>query len=62
MQPINNISKNIVYSGSKSNVKMTMINGKILYHNGKYNIGETPEAIYKKCEEISKRILGESVK
>lgn len=62
MQPIHNISKNIVYSGSKSNVKMTMINGKILYHNGKYNIGETPEAIYKKCEEISKRILGESVK
>ncbi|MBR2058601.1 MAG: amidohydrolase family protein, partial [Fibrobacter sp.] len=25
MQPINNIAKNIVYSGSKQNVKMTMI-------------------------------------
>ena len=33
MQPINNITKNIVYSGSKENVKMTMINGKILYEN-----------------------------
>ena len=31
MQPLNNIVKNIVYSGSKQNVKMTMINGKILY-------------------------------
>lgn len=31
MQPINNIPKNIVYSGSKSNVAMTMIGGRILY-------------------------------
>ena len=29
MQPINNITKNLVYSGSKDDVKMTMINGKI---------------------------------
>ena len=36
MQPINNITKNIVYSGSKENVKMTMINGKILYENGEF--------------------------
>lgn len=62
MQPIHNITKNIVYSGSKSNVKMTMINGKILYHNGKFNVGESTENIYGKCEEISRRILGESVK
>lgn len=57
MQPINNIEKNIVYSGSKLNVKMTMIHGKILYQDGKFNVGETPEQIYKKCEEIKKRIL-----
>lgn len=31
MQPINNITKNLVYSGSKLNVLMTMVNGKILY-------------------------------
>ena len=31
MQPLNNIAKNIVYSGSKINVKMTMIGGRILY-------------------------------
>ncbi|MBQ7775070.1 MAG: amidohydrolase [Lachnospiraceae bacterium] len=57
MQPIHNIAKNIVYSGSKSNVKMTIINGRILYYNGEFNIGERPEAIYRKCEEIAKRIL-----
>lgn len=57
MQPIHNIPKNIVYSGSKSNVCMTMINGKILYRNGEFNIGESVEDIYKKCDEIVKRIL-----
>ena len=31
MQPINNITKNLVYSGSKINVILTMINGNILY-------------------------------
>lgn len=36
MQPINNIINNIVYSGSKDIVKMTIINGKILYENGDF--------------------------
>ena len=31
MQPINNITKNLVYSGSKLNILMTIVNGKILY-------------------------------
>ncbi|MCR4788218.1 MAG: amidohydrolase [Lachnospiraceae bacterium] len=57
MQPLNNISKNIVYSGSKINVKMTMINGKILYENGEFFIDETPEEIYDKVESIKKRIV-----
>lgn len=57
MQPIHNIPKNLVYSGSKSNISMTMINGKILYRNGEFNIGENPEDIYKKCDEIVKRML-----
>ena len=56
MQPVNNIVKNLVYSGSKSNVLMTMIGGIIRYENGKFNIGEEPSDIYKKAEEISKRI------
>ena len=57
MQPIHNIPKNLVYSGSKSNVSMTMINGKILYYKGQFNVGESPEAIYRRCDEIVKRIF-----
>lgn len=56
MQPINNIVKNLVYSGSKSNVLMTMIGGVIRYQNGKFNIGEEPLEIYEKAEKIKKRI------
>jgi 5-methylthioadenosine/S-adenosylhomocysteine deaminase len=58
MQPENNIIKNIVYSGSKDNVRMTMIGGKFVYFDGKYNIGEKPEVIYENCRKISERILG----
>lgn len=57
MQPLHNIPKNIVYSGSKSNVCMTMVNGKILYRNGEFNVGESPEVIYRHCDEIVKRLL-----
>ena len=59
MQPLHNIRKNLVYSGSKSNVMMTMVNGKILYRNGEFNIGEEPESIYKKTDAIVKRMLSE---
>lgn len=57
MQPVHNIPKNLVYSGSKSNVLMTMINGRILYRNGEFNIGESVEDIYAKCDRIAKRII-----
>lgn len=59
MQPMNNIPKNLVYSGSKSNVLMTMVNGKILYRNGEFNVGEDPEEIYRKCNAIIQRMLSE---
>lgn len=52
MQPLNNIAKNIIYSGSKQNVKLTMVNGKVLYEDGKFYIGEEPEAIYARANEI----------
>ncbi len=51
MQPINNIVKNLVYSGSKENVLMTMVNGKVLYENGNFNVGCDPEEIYAKANE-----------
>ncbi len=56
MQPENNILKNIVYSGSKENVKMTMIDGKILYEDGKFFVGEEAEDIYRRANDIINRI------
>jgi len=47
MQPINNIPWNLVYSGSKDNVRLTMVNGRVLYENGQFFIGEESERIYK---------------
>lgn len=55
MQPINNIIKNIVYSGSKENVKLTMINGKILYENGEF-IDTDIEKIYYEAQKITDRL------
>lgn len=57
MHPIHNISKNLVYSGSKSNVRMTMVNGKILYEDGKYFIGEDPEEIYRQADLAVERLM-----
>ncbi len=58
MRPIHNISKNLVYSGSKSNVKMTMVNGRILYEDGTYMINEDPEEIYRQADLAVKRLMG----
>ena len=59
MQPINNIAKNLVYSGSKENVKLTMVAGKVLYENGVFFVGEDAARIYAKsnehCEALKKR-------
>lgn len=52
MQPINSVVKNLVYSGSKENVRMTMINGRILYENGEFFIGEQPETIYRHANDF----------
>lgn len=56
MQPIHNIPVNLVYSGSKQNVIMTMIHGKILYENGKFDIGVEPNEVYENVERITRRI------
>ena len=56
MQPINNITKNLVYSGSKQNVVLTMVNGNILYEKGEFNIGEEPEKIYETANKMLAKI------
>lgn len=56
MQPENNLVKNIVYSGSKQNVVLTMVNGRILYENGNFEIGFDPKEIYAKANAIIGRM------
>ncbi len=56
MQPINNIAKNLVYSGSKLNVKLTMINGRILYENGRFSEAVDAEEIYAQANAILERL------
>ena len=56
MRPFNNIPKNIVYSGSKQNVKLTMCAGRVLYEGGKYFIGEDVSRIYARCEELAEAL------
>lgn len=56
MQPVNNITKNIVYSGSKENVRMTMINGKILYENGEFLLPEDAQTIYDEANSFVRSI------
>ncbi|MBS7368531.1 MAG: amidohydrolase, partial [Oscillospiraceae bacterium] len=55
MQPVHNIAKNIVYAGSKQNVYMTVVNGKVLYENGKFTTVDAQE-IYSRAEKLAKEI------
>lgn len=62
MQPIQNIACNVVYAGSKSNVMMTMINGRILYDRldggaPQFHVGEEPADVYAACAKINERIF-----
>lgn len=51
MQPENNIVRNIIYSADNSVVKMTMIDGKILYEDGKFTTLDLDE-VYKMCSKF----------
>lgn len=57
MQPLHNIAKNLVYAGSKQNVKMTVVDGKILYEDGKFTTVDANE-IYKRANKIAAEICG----
>lgn len=53
MQPINDIVSNIVFSGSKDIIKMTIVRGEILYRENKYYVSDDIEKIYKKCQKLA---------
>lgn len=57
MQPTTNIIGNLVYSGSKQCVALTMVNGNILYEAGEYHIGVDPQEVYKQTAAILKTIM-----
>lgn len=57
MRPIHNIPKNLVYAGSKQNVIMTAVDGKILYENGKFTTVDADE-LYARAEKIAKELCG----
>ena len=56
MQPLHDIPNNLVYAGSRDDVRLTMVNGKILYEDGEYFVGEEPEAIYAAANDFIRRL------
>ena len=56
MQPENNVLKNIVYAGSKENVRLTMVNGVVRYERGEFFVGESAARIYEKANAFIGKI------
>lgn len=56
LQPQHHIPESLVLSGDRSNIKMTMCAGKILYENGNYHIGVEPEEIFRDTEKRIERL------
>lgn len=54
--PQENLISHLVYAGKSSDVYFTMIGGKIVYENGKFNIGETEQNIYNNVSKIRNRL------
>ena len=57
MRPLLNIPKNLVYSGSKENVRLTMVAGRVLYERGEFFVGEEPERLYETCQKRVEALL-----
>lgn len=57
MQPINDIETNIVLSGEKDIIKMSIVNGKILYRNNQFFVNETIENIYSSVKDELTRLV-----
>ena len=52
MQPVNNIVSNIVYSADKTNVRLTMCAGKVLYEDGRFNVPWDVQQVYADANRI----------
>jgi len=56
MFPVHNTVKNIVYSGSNRNVRLTMVGGKILYEDGIFHVGDSAEEICARAQAVTERL------
>lgn len=56
MNPVHNLKNNLVYSASGSDVIMTMVDGKVLYEDGKYTTIDIEEVI-READRVTKEIL-----
>lgn len=56
MRPILAPAENLVYSGSKDCVRMTMVAGRILYENGGFHVGESAERIVAEAEKFTREL------
>ena len=56
MRPIIAPAENLVYSGSKDCVRLTMVAGRILYENGEFHVGESAERIISEAEKYTKEL------
>ncbi len=54
MQPQNNLINNLVNSANVGNVYLTMVDGKVVYCNGKFYNGVNLDALYKQIDKIVK--------
>ena len=57
MRPIHDVAKNLVYSGTRDDVRMTMVAGRILYENGEFRVGCDAEEIYAEAEKYTKELM-----
>ena len=58
MHPIHDLKNNLVYSASGSDVKMTMVDGKVLYEDGDFITIDIERTIYE-AEKATKNILAQ---
>ncbi|MGI6722475.1 MAG: amidohydrolase [Anaerovoracaceae bacterium] len=56
MHPVHDLLNNIVYSANASNIRMTMIDGRVLYKDGEYTTIDVEKTIYN-VEKATGRIL-----
>ena len=55
--PHSNLLSHLIYSGKSSDVYLTMIDGKIVYEKGKYNVGEDIAKVYENANIIRRKLV-----